>query len=219
MNMQSVCKFLMLGMAMSSFSACDGIFDGIYDTYTVTVSEGSDSLTVDASEYAKWTYINLETKETVATRIVDETGAEEPWEDGGSLPDDWDIALHRYDVKTNGGAVLETSYTSMDDLLDSGEIPEGNYVEDTADSITIDMSGMMSGVIGYAAATLNPELAKWIDVDTSTMPPVYTLSGKVYVLRLQDGTYAALYFVSRNWNNVSGNILFEYIYPLEDAFN
>ncbi len=209
----------MLGMAVMSFSACDGIFSGIYDSYTIGISELSDSLIIDATEYAKWTYVNLETKETVATRIVDEAGTEEPWEDGGSMPDEWDIAIHRYDVKTNGGAVLETSYTSIDDIISSGTIPEGNYVEDTADSISIDMSNMMSGEIGYAAANINTEMAKWLDVDTSSMPPVYTLSDYVYVVRLQDDTYAAIKFLSRNYGGTSGIIMFEYVYPLEDAFN
>lgn len=28
-------------------------------------------------------------------------------------PEEWDIAVHRYDVKTNAGAVLETGFTGF----------------------------------------------------------------------------------------------------------
>lgn len=212
----------MLGMMMISFSACDGMFDGIYDSYGLITAENCESMTVDATDYTKWTYINLETQESVCTRILDETGAEEPWEEGGSMPDDWDIAIHRYDVKTNGGSVLETSCTSISELLDSGSIPDGEYVSDTetTDRITIDMSGMMDGVILYAQSDYNETLSKWLNVDTSTMPPIYTMSNKIYVLRLQDGTHAAIHLLGyANEQNTKGHMTFEYLYPLENAFN
>ena len=91
---------------------------------------------------------------------------------------------------------------------------------ETTDRITIDMSGMMDGVILYAKSDYNETLSRWLDVDTSTMPPIYTMSGKIYVLRLQDGTHAAIHLLGyANEQNTKGYMTFEYLYPLENAFN
>ena len=46
-------------------------------------------------------------------------------------PQDWDIAVHRDNVRTNGGAVCETQYTSMDDLPESSEsFSDAKFVAD-----------------------------------------------------------------------------------------
>ena len=137
------------------------------------------------------------------------------------MPGEWDIAIHRYEAKTNGGAVLETSYTSIDELLNADGIPTGEYTEDieTTDRITIDMSDMMNGNILYAKSPYNEVLSRWLDVDTSTMPPIYTMSNKIYILRLEDGTHAAIHLLNyMNEKKVKGHMTFEYLYPLEKAF-
>lgn len=220
---------LTLGAMLLSLSACNGILDGIYDQPRTTNGYGfnpnSDGVTgtlfINATDYAQWTYINLHTEEIDSTRITDENGTEVPMGDNATgIPTDWDFAIHRYDVKTNGGAVLESAATSMDAVLLMSSIPTGNYVSDTETEITIDMSGMMDGNILYATSSYNAELAKWLNVDTSTMPPIYTLSNKVYILRLKDGTHAALRLEAfRNEQNTSGYLTIEYAYPLEEAIN
>lgn len=221
-------RFFLLGAMLASLSACDGIFDGIYDTPSTTLEYGinpnadgvTGTLLINATDYTRWTYIDFHAETVDSTRITGEDGTEVPMAEGGSLPDSWDIAIHRYDVKTNGGAVLETSFTSMDAMLLATGIPEGQYVADTEAEITIDMSGMIDGNILYATSSYNAELAKWLDVDTSTMPPIYTLSYKVYVVRLADGTHVALRLSAfRNEQNTSGHLTIEYAYPLEDALN
>lgn len=84
----------------------------------------------------------------------------------------------------------------------------------TTDRITIDMSQMMDGIIVYAEDYYNPCLSRWLDVDTSTMPPVYTLSGRVYLLRLADGTYAALRLTNfMDDAAVKGVMTIDYLYP------
>ena len=215
-----------LGAALVSLSACDGIFEGLYDKPATSVEYGinpnadgvTGTLLIDATDYAQWTYIDLHAGRVDSTRITGTDGTEEPLGDSGILPADWDFAIHRYDVKTNNGAVIETAFTSMDAMLLATGIPDGEYVADTQTDITIDMSGMMDGNILYAQSDCNTELAKWLDVDTSTMPPIYTLSYKVYVVRLEDGTHAALRLNSfRNEQNTSGHLTIEYAYPLEEA--
>ena len=55
-----------------------------------------------------------------------------------------------------------------------------------------------------------------LDVDSSTMPPIYTLSGKIYLLRLKDGTCAALRLVNfMNDAAIKGYMTIDYLYPVE----
>ncbi|MCQ5209225.1 HmuY family protein [Bacteroides thetaiotaomicron] len=47
------------------------------------------------------------------------------------MPAEWDLAFHRYVIKTNEGAAFHTTYTSIDDLKSSGKLPaEENFVKD-----------------------------------------------------------------------------------------
>ena len=78
------------------------------------------------------------------------------------------------------------------------------------------MSQMMDGVIIYAEDYYNPCLSKWLNVNTSTMPPIYTLSGKVYIFRLSDDTYAALRLTNfMNDAAVKGFMTIDYLYPVQ----
>lgn len=212
---------LPVGAALLSLPSCNGLFAGIYDE-PVAASEfgftkveqatSSGTIYIDATSYTKWTYIDFDTY-SIDTTLIAEDGSE-----SGEVMEGWDLAVHRYDTKTNGGSVLETEYTSLDEFRVSGRIPEGEYVEDiwTEDRITIDMSQMMNGVILYAPSWYNPELSKWLNVDTSTMPPVYTMSGRVYVLKTQDGKAAALQLNNyMNDSKVKGFMTIDYIYPVE----
>lgn len=210
----------MLGMALLSFSACDGILEGIYDEPVVEEAKDfgfiktdpsthSGTVYIDATDYKRWTFINFHTLEIDSIDITDPGQAE---------PKEWDIAVHRYDTKTNQGAVLETGSTGFSALQDAGKMPEGTYVEDiwTTDKIAIDMSGMMDGNIVYTESYYNAELSKWLNVDTSNMPPNYTPSNKVYMVKLKDGTYAAVRLTDyMNTSGVKGFMTIDYIYPFE----
>ena len=53
-----------------------------------------------------------------------------------------------------------------------------------------------------------------MNMDVSNPPPTYALSGRVYLLRMADGTHAALLF--RDYMNASGAkgfVTLDYIYP------
>lgn len=207
--------------AVMSLPSCNGMFDGIYDEpveaseygfIKVEQATSSGTVFIDATSYTKWTYIDFDTF-TIDTTVIAGDGSET-----GEVMDGWDLAVHRYDTKTNGGSVIETGFSSLDEFMASGVIPDGDYVEDiwTEDRITIDMSGMMDGIILYAPSYYNPELSKWLNVDTSTMPPVYTMSGKVYVLATKEGKYAAVMLSNyMNDSKVKGFMTIDYIYPVE----
>ena len=198
-------------------SSCNGIFAWIYDPVSERIEYGfieTDAAThrgtifIDARDYSKWTYINL-AKQTIDTVNILM---------GENEPAYWDFAIHRYDVKTNCGAALETNFTTIDDLVDGGfPLSEslGEFIPDTSSRVSIDMSGMMDGNIIYANSDINPVLCSWLDVNTSQMPPIYTMSGKVYVLRLANGQYAALKFISyMNSASEKGYVTIQYLFPL-----
>lgn len=196
----------MTGTVLLSLSSCD-----IYDEQRPS----SDYTNINATDYTKWVYISLASKSDSITL---------PYDNVADIPANWDLAIHRYDVKTNDGAAVEVDYSTLESF--KSDIAAGyfklpapdQFVRDVDDSITVDMSHMMEGYLVYAKTKKNKEIGKWLDVNTEQMPPIYTPSNKVYLLRLKDGTYAALRFTGyRNPSlyNTSGYISFDYIYPLD----
>ena len=126
----------------------------------------------------------------------------------------WDIAVHRYDVKTNGASSLATKES---DIAKVTAVPSDGYVADVkTDSLMVDSSGMMQNKIGYATTDLSEVLTGWMDLDLSNMPPSYTMSGLVYVIKLKSGEYAKIKFTDyTNDDNVKGHITFDYVYPFK----
>lgn len=202
-------------MALLSLPACNGIFEGIYDAPApgteygfVEVDERTHRgrIYVDASSYTEWHYVDLHGRSVERVAV------------GAEAPAKWDFALHRYDTKTCGGAVAECATGDFGALPAPGSLPSEAFVADewTTDRIAIDMSQMMDGMIVYAEDGYNPCLSRWLDVDKSTMPPVYTLSGRIYMLRLADGTYAALRLANfMNDAAEKGFMTIDYLYPVE----
>lgn len=219
--MMSVIRKTIVGVSgvivMLSLSACEGIFEHIYDAplaeenkiygfIAVDDKTHTGRIYIDATDYTEWHYIDLIHKEVV-TKHVDE-----------EAPSHWSFAVHRYDAKTHAGAVLESDATDFSSLPSIQSLPEERFVTDewTTRKITVDMSQMMDGVIRYAEDYYNSCLSKWLHVDTSTMPPLYSLSGKIYLLRLSDDSYAALR-LSNYMNDaaVKGFMTIDYLYPVE----
>lgn len=192
--------------SMGLLSACNGILDGIYDepdNVNNTGFENEGEIFIDATSYTQWVYIDFSERSTV-TLGYDE-----------DAPQNWDIAVHRYDVKTNGAKVVETNYSDFDQAI-TATIDEADLVSDiwTTNQIVIDMSTMMDGYLGYTESSYNPELSKWLNVDTSTMPPIYTPSGKVYIVYLPDGTRAGVKLLNfMNDMQVKGYMTIQYMYP------
>lgn len=199
-------------MVAALFCSCEGIIGGIYEqpeelpTYGFIKSEGnSGTIYIDATDYTRWTYIDLKRKRIDSSNILK----------GENPPMEWDFAIHRYDVRTNNGSASETDYTSLEQLETEGIPSNSIFTSDTLSRIVLDMSGMMDGIIVYDTCLVNKVLCKWLDVNTSQMPPIYTLSNKPYLLRLSDGTCAALLFSNFcSSSNEKGFLTIQYIYPL-----
>lgn len=209
----AIFKYTIILGATMSLSACNGIFENIYDDPIETEMEIKENKfsQVKTVEYTEWAYIDLSARKVTTVQIGEEYESQ--------IPEEWDFAIHRYDIKTNGGAAFQTSYTSIDDFIAAGKLPEAEkFVEDewTTNKIAIDMSGMMEGNIVYTDSYYNAVLSSWLNVDTSTMPPIYTMSSQVYLLRLKDNTYAAIRFTNyTNAKGIKGYIDFDFSYPIE----
>ena len=211
-------KRLFLIAFLALLPSCNGIFPGIYDSGESDLvtgygfiahnpSDNSGKVYIDATDYTKWVYLDFHGRTAVTAGMSEE-----------EAPAEWDIAVHRYDVKTNGAAVLETGITGLELFMSSGKMPEGEYVEDewTTEKIIVDMSGMMDGNIGYSESWYNSELSKWLKVDTSTMPPLYSMSHKVYAVKLADGSNLALKLSNHmDASGVKGFMTIDYVYPVE----
>ena len=187
------------------------------DDYTPT----RGSFTVDCTPYDVWNYVNLhpaygttpEYTGAVSTLVKDTVTGQwiEP-----QKPTTWDFAMHRYDVKTNGATVLATDLGSIEELLALGHLPEGEWVPDslTYESITVDMSQMMSGTIGYAEDYKNPAI-NWVYYIIPPMPPEYHYVDKVFLMKFQDESVAALRLISyMNSKNVKGYMTVDWLYPV-----
>jgi hypothetical protein len=195
-------------------SACNGLFADLYDEAPATstaeygFTEEATATTVgriyvDATSYTRWTYLNFR------ALSMDTLDVTQP------APAEWDLALHRYDAKTNGGAVAETSARDFSELATASV---GEYRTDTwtTAKVVTDMSHMMDGYLSYVPSDYNETLSTWLNVDTSSMPPSYTLSGRIYIIRLADGTRAAVRLTNfMNAASVKGYMTLEYQYPLE----
>lgn len=218
MFMRKIIAVVLGGVMATSLFSCNGIFDGIYDDSVHNAAgeygfvepykgDAPGKVFVNAEKYDKWVYISFH-KQTVSSGGVS---------DNDDNRSEWDIALHRYDVKTNGAAAMMTEYSNLVSFLHPSRLPQGNYVEDryAEKSIIVDISKMMEEGPEYSAGYSNEVLSSWLDVNTSQMPPTYTLSNRVYVVKFKDGTSAALQFSDyKNKDGDKGFVTINYVYPL-----
>lgn len=194
------------------------------DDVTTTPDPVKSQMTVDASDYGKWVYIDLKTGKTETVRdfsawnyLTDDAVVETVPAQGSEkdVTIDWQIAIHRYDIKTNGGSAVATAETSFDKVT---TMPASGYVADeTVENIIItDMSGMMDSKIGYSASgNQNAVLNQWLKkTATGAMPPyIYEPTNLIYVVKCKDGSYAKLKFTDNtNAEGKSGHVTFSYEY-------
>ncbi|MCI6504395.1 MAG: HmuY family protein [Prevotella sp.] len=177
------------------------------------------TIRLDARSYEHWHYINLHnrTVETlpIATTLTGEWDGRSQWTyynvhgsvyteqrsvkvDTQRDAEEWDLAIHHFDVKTNGGTALETVYSSLDDLpATSDAFKEADFTPDEwrTNQCIVDLTNMMSYNVWYTSSMVNTVLSRWVSMDFSSPPPVYSASQRVYLLRMKDGTCAALRLV------------------------
>lgn len=132
-------------------------------------------------------------------------------------PAQWDIAIHRNNVRTNGGAVLETNFTSMDELPEqSVDFTGATFTPDewTENEVWADQSRMLQSLIGSQGIRINRVLSGWLKIDIPPMPPKFTHNNHVFLIRLSSGRYAAVQLA--NYMNAQGTkcwLTVNYKYP------
>lgn len=133
-------------------------------------------------------------------------------------PDNWTIAIHRNNVRTNGCKVAATNFKSFDEIpadktFLNALIFEADEWSET--DVWCEQSQMLLGLIGNQGININPVLSSWLKVDIPPIPPAFTLNSNVFVLQLPDNTYAALQL--ENYQSSTGTkcvLTINYKYPL-----
>lgn len=177
--------------------------------YRITSCEGlvkSDqtiSLTITLQMGSMPMAINVTYDGTIENALPDETTIE------------WDFAMHRDDIKTNGGSALKTTETDMASVT---AIPTGGYIADFDSTVIYSTKNMVTYGPNVAASKLNASLYDWITrKETGTMPPyTYELPKNIFILKCKDGSYAKIQFT--DFSDDSGNKWhnsFSYVYPFK----
>lgn len=138
--------------------------------------------------------------------------------DGDEISFDWDIAFHKYDIKTNGGAAVKLNTTDLVSVT-AASITGMDFTVDTDDhQVMVDMSKMQQGFVGYQSTKLNEVLCGWVTATpTGSMPPyTYELNRNVFVVKTADGEYAKIRFTDySNDDDKTVYAAFDYEFPLK----
>jgi hypothetical protein len=162
------------------------------------VSPETKTLTVDASAFEKWAYVSfVQGKEVVISDTNFATDLS------------WDIALHRMDVRLNGGAsgkgqgaALKTTQTALSAVT---TIATSGFSIDELDSINISMTEKVE-------QPKNLLLSSWITM-SGAMPPIYRYEENVYIVKTAEGKHVKLKFLDyKNAEDKGGFVKFSYVY-------
>lgn len=132
-------------------------------------------------------------------------------------PDQWDIAIHYADARTNGGAVLKTNYTSIDDLpASSADFAGTEFTPDewSEKDVWADQTEQLNKLLGCQGIKINKVLSSWLQVELKSLPPTFTLDSHVFLVKLKNGRIAAVQL--QNYMNANGNkgmLTINYKYP------
>ncbi len=172
---------------------------------TEPITHDTKEFSLDATSYTTWHYISLAKNEVVGTGEENDTD-NAAW----FARTDWDIAVCRYNVRTNSGAASSTnamggvSITTGAVLADVTSVPSTSTFKSDVAVTSTGMGGVVSTEI-YSEATV---IQFQKDADGNTvMPPVYEKS-PVYVFRSADGSsYFKIEFTQyQNETGTSGHV-------------
>lgn len=226
-------------IVLVAITACNGVFDDIYDKPGDSVVAREGQLYINATSWGDWYYIDfdsladlaakgdsvgLEKMQTEFTpypipmtlngeRTDSTTGMYTYWFDvfGKGIsnnekrnfvatdpqpePAHWSIAVHRNNVRTNGAAVLETNYSSIDELpANSAEFTGATFTPDewSENEVWADESQMLQSLIGCQGIKINKVLSSWLKLDIPPMPPAFSSDTHVFLIKFPNGRMAAV---------------------------
>lgn len=141
-------------------------------------------------------------------------------------PDSWDFAIHRNDCRTNGGSAFLTPYQSIGELpcgikelmnkLNASGLDTTFVADEMRENVVfVDNSTMLSELIPCQAIEVNVVLSSWLVMSIPPFPPTFSHDDHVFLLRMSDGSVAALRlqnYVSAQ--NVNCCLTIQYKYPV-----
>ena len=109
-------------------------------------------------------------------------------------PEEWSFAVHRSEVRTNGGAVWASTLTDIDRATEA-DYRHASYTPDewSENEVWSDSRTMISLRVPSQGIAINKVLGSWLRM---TLMPEYERNGHVFFLRLRDGSFAALQLVN-----------------------
>lgn len=133
-------------------------------------------------------------------------------------PEVWDIAVHRNNVRTNGGAVCETTYTDIDDArLTAAACATMTFTPDSwsENEVWCSQDKMLQSLVPSQGIMTNKVLSGWLSIAIPPVPPSFSHNNHVFVLRFSDGSYAALQLADYlSPTGVKCYLTINYRYPL-----
>lgn len=203
-------------------TGCRGILSGLYDEpEKLSVGFENNRIFVDASNWEEWHYIDLISQTIETISIPTDPSSKSGYKTGiytyqydifgegigkyellgfGATenqkePEEWTFALHRNNVRTNDCGVCETYYTSIDQLpSDSSWLDNLEFEEDewNQTDVWVVQDKMLSGIIGNQGIKVSRVLSGWLNIIIPPMPPSFSHNNHVFIIKLKDGSYAAL---------------------------
>lgn len=164
-------------------------------------------VSIDATSKTAWNYYSLSEGKLIGS-------ADESAENNATwgARKDWDIAIQRYNIRTNSGAFTTVdarggvyTYDANTKFSSVANVPSAvQFVEDKA--ITSEGMGGTTTVVRSDATVI---LFKTNEDGSMIMPPVY-LQAPVYIFRSADGSnfYKVQFTQYVNENNVTGHVKF-----------
>jgi hypothetical protein len=205
-------KKLLLGLLMTA------IFSGFFISCDDDDDDDStpakyNTLSLDTKDYGLWYYYTFDGNKIVGTGSADPEAADDAkWKQRT----DWDLAFHRYNVRTNSGTsgvgkggMLEASETDFDKVLAA---PTTGYTAD--ESVEISITPAHPPVMGPTAgskvcdgwASYNHNEGAWVFAE------------KVFIIKTADGKYAKIWLKSfLDEEDNSGKITMEYSYQADGS--
>lgn len=177
----------------------------------------SRSMTIDTRSYTTWTYFSFE-KGILGVYTEKEFDYKNSTE--------WDIAFHRWDVRTNcgesglgKGGAYQTNYGGLLNVDIWSTMPaKGDFIEDTHLKTYMAPPSMDPNAPAEQRLDVpaNLVLSKWLEVQMTSIPPKYNMLDRAFVVRTASGKHAAVKFTNyMNDKAVKGYASFDYVYPLD----
>ena len=131
----------------------------------------------------------------------------------------WDLAFMRNHIRTNSGTsgggkggVYDAGVVGLESVteaLETGYVVDVNNVEHTIMDFTQEPPVVIIDINASAV------LETWGAFDTSTSPPPFNVSNKIFVVKTADGKFAKIHVKAYSNSEGTGHITFEYKYQTD----